>query len=57
MATYANQIPDLVEFLHAELVRQGLTTPEKIKKVADQEAADREAAAAKHAEQTSQEQS
>lgn len=54
MGAYADQIAGLREHLHAELVRLGLTTPGKIQKVADQEAADRDAAAAKHAEQADQ---
>lgn len=51
---YASQIAGLREFLHEELVRLGLTTPEQITTVAADEAAAAEAAAAKHAEQEGQ---
>lgn len=54
MGSYASEVAGLREFVHAELVRLGLTTPEKITKVADDEAAAAEAAAAKHAEQDGQ---
>lgn len=54
MAKYASEIAGLREFVHDELVRLNLTTPDKIAKVKADEAAADEAAAAKHAEQEGQ---